>query len=70
MTKDITDKLKEYIAVMECAFDWQIGIVFKMYENKAGAELNKLEIIEHPDYELYRRTYSNLITRAKLSRLI
>jgi hypothetical protein len=68
--KEITDKLKEYIGVMESTFEWQVGFVFKIYENKAGAELNKLEVIEHPDYEIYRSVYSNLITRAKLSGLI
>jgi hypothetical protein len=66
----LTDKLDQYLALMNVTLDWQMGIVFHYASNKAGTELNRLEVIEDSRYNYFRVKYDSLIRRAKDTGLI
>lgn len=65
MVKEITDKLNVCLKRMNSMLDWQFGMAFKYFENRAGLELNKLEIIEDSRYNYFKVKYDSLIRRAK-----
>ena len=65
MEKQLTKNLERYLRGMNMMLDYQLGLAFKFYENRAGFELNRLEVIEDPRHTEFRTQYDNLIKRAK-----
>jgi hypothetical protein len=70
MTDQLTDKVEKYLTLMNVTLDWQFGLVFQYASNKAGVELNRLDVIEDERYKFYRVKYDSLIRRAKDTGLI
>jgi hypothetical protein len=70
MNEPLTKRLDTYLNRMNSMMDWQLGFAFVYYQSKAGYELNRLDIIEHPRHQYLRVKYESLIRRAKATGLI